>query len=143
MLNQQDYYFAEQSSLPYVPPGHLTLLFFCLETDTLQLHTKLPPRKPAVAAAAAAHVAFPLAAAILLLARISRRARAEGARGGVAAAAAVLGARVQRPRVLDVQQPPATPAREVRGGGQGGVSGVRGGVYAVDGEEYSCCAGEV
>lgn len=22
MLNQQDYYFAEQSSLPYVPPGH-------------------------------------------------------------------------------------------------------------------------
>jgi hypothetical protein len=55
----------------------------------------------------------------------------------------MLGARVQREAILDLQQPPQAPAGEVGAGGQGDVSELRGRVYADDGEERALATRQV
>ena len=60
-----------------------------------------------------------------------------------AAQAAVLGARLQRPPVLDLQQLAAPSAREVRHRVQVVLSQVRGGVHADHGEEWAFGARQV
>lgn len=121
-----------------LPPVRLSRLYFGNKL-TAQLHPKFPARKPPASTPATAPDNVFLPRTNLF----NCRARSTGRYEWRAPAPAVLGPRMQWTRVLDVQQPFATPEREVRRRCQGGMSGLRGGVYAVDGEEYSCRAGEV
>jgi len=66
--------------------------------------------------------------------RAARRGRASQG-GAQPAEAAVLGARVQRAAVLNIQQPPQAPARKVGAGVQGELPQVRRRIYANDSEE--------
>ena len=80
-------------------------------------------------------------AAARIVARPRRRRRR--ARGAVAAQAPVLGARMQRASVFDLQQPAAAPAREERTGRQGVVPQLRRRVHADDGTQRSPAARQV
>ncbi len=66
---------------------------------------------------------------------VGRERASEG--GAQPAEAAVLGARMQRAAVFNIQQPPQAPAGKVRAGVQGELSQVRRRVYADDSEERS------
>ena len=71
------------------------------------------------------------------------RPRRPSPRAQFPAQAPMLGARVQRPRVLNLQQPPAPPAREVGCRGQGRVSHLWCGFHSHHGSQYTRRAGQV
>lgn len=71
------------------------------------------------------------------------RSRQPSSRPQFPAQAAVLGARMQWPRILNLQQPPASSTREVGRRGQGRVSHLRCGLYSNHGPQHTRRSGEV